>query len=118
MPHPIAPALEVALDYYKAVSTGRFADAADRLAPDFVCHAPRAGSITSRTEYVATLADHMRILTSSVLVAAHGGPDDALLYYVHTYEGFGDVHTAEYIEVCNGRIASSRVIFDSRPFDK
>ena len=118
MPQPTVPALEVALDYYKAVSTGRLDDAADRLTADFVCYAPRAGSITSRDAYVATLRDHLGNLSGSVLVAAYGGPDDALLYYVNTYEGFGDVHTAEYLEVRDGLIASSRVIFDSRPFDK
>ena len=117
MTRAVSSAREVAVQYYKAVTRLDVEVAARFLADEFVCYAPRGGAITSREIYKTILFDHMSSLTRSTLIAAHGDDESAILYYVNEFENVGAIHTAEYVIVSDGKILSSRVIFDRLDFE-
>lgn len=113
----ILMAADVALQYYNAWVVGDLDKAMFFIGETFSADAPRAGRITSRDVWRATLQEYLGILESSALIAAHGSADSALMLYTQDTKLFKGAPTAEHFLVQHGKITYIRVIFDRTPFE-
>jgi SnoaL-like protein len=109
-------ALDVALAYHEAW-TGRDLDRAmDFIADDIVCHAP-AGRIDGKEAYRAFMGPFVAILRGATLIAAFGDEETALIMYDTQTAPVPSAPGAECVTVVDGRITTSRFLFDRVPFE-
>ena len=109
-------ALDVALAYHEAW-TGRDLDRAmDFIADDIVCHAP-AGRIDGKEAYRAFMGPFVAMLRGSTLIAAFGDEETALIMYDTETALVPSAPGAECVTVVDGRITTSRFLFDRAPFE-
>ena len=109
-------ALETALAYHRAWTSGDFELAMTHVSPDIVCEAP-AGRSEGAEAFRGFMAPFAHILTRSELVAAFGDDRTAVLFYDTDTVPVSNAPGAEHLTVIDGRITHMRIIFDRLPFD-
>jgi len=111
-----ATALETALAYHQAWTTGDFERAMTYVAEDVVCQAP-SGRIEGADAFRAFMGPFARILTKSELLSAFGDDSTAMLMYDTETIPVSGAPAAERLKVVDGRIVHMWIIFDRTPFD-
>ena len=108
-------ALQTALAYHQAWTSGDFELAMTYVATDNVCQAPsgRQHGAEAFREFMGPFA---QILTSSRLVAAFGDDETSVVMYGHRHRA-GQGRPAECLAVTDGKIRHMRIIFDRLPFE-
>ena len=109
-------ALQTALAYHQAWTSGDFEQAMTYVADDIVCQAP-AGRLDGAEAFRGFMGPFVRILTSSNLIAAFGDDERAVLMYDTDTVPVKDAPGAECVTVNDGKITHMRIIFDRLPFD-
>ncbi|MGW0058230.1 nuclear transport factor 2 family protein [Nocardia nova] len=111
-----SPAARVALAYFEAW-TGKDIDRAmSYIADDIVCDAP-AGRLEGAAAYREFMEPFTRILTGATMFAAFGDETTALVCYDTATLPVPSAPAAELVTVADGRITTSRFIFDRLPFE-
>lgn len=110
-----SPALETALAYYHAWTSGDLDGAMAYIADDVVCDAP-AGRLEGAAAYRGFMAPFVQILRRAELIAALGDDDTAVVVYDTETVPVASAPAAECVTVRDGRITYSRFIFDRAPF--
>lgn len=110
-------ALETALAYHHAWSTGDFDRAMTHIATDITCQAP-AGTMKGADAFRAFMEPFSRIATRVELRAAFGDDDTAVVVYDTDTVPVKDAPGAEWVTVEDGRITHMRIIFDRLPFEE
>jgi hypothetical protein len=108
-------ALETALAYHRAWTSGELDHAMAYVAEDFVCHAPD-GDITGKDAYRSYLHGFIQIMTGSTDVAAFGDDERALLFYYPHTAVTSTAPAAEHFTIRDGAIVESLLVFDRRSF--
>jgi ketosteroid isomerase-like protein len=111
-----SPALDIALAYHQAWTSHDMDQAMTYIADDIVCDAP-AGRLEGAAAYREFMGPFVQILTGSKLIAAFGDDDTALIMYDTETVPVKSAPGAECVTVEDGKITSSRFIFDRAPFD-
>lgn len=109
-------AVETALAYHRAWTSGDFERAMGLIAPDIVCEAP-AGRLQGASAFRGFMEPFTRIVTRSELLAAFGDERTAVLVYDTATVPVADAPGAEHLTVVDGRITRMRIIFDRLPFE-
>ncbi|WP_051421011.1 nuclear transport factor 2 family protein [Paenarthrobacter nicotinovorans] len=108
-------ALEIAIAYHRAWTSGDMNSAVQYLAADVSCFAP-AGTMTGQAEVRAFMEPFAESLTSSTLYAAYGSNDEAILMYDTANHFVPTAPGAELYRLRDGLIVEIRIIFDRLPF--
>lgn len=111
----LTPPLEVALAYHRAWTAGDMDTAMSHVAAEAVFDTP-AGVLTGAAALREFMEPFASSLTSSRLLSAHGGEEDALIIYDTATPAVASAPAAELYQVQRGRITSGRIIFDRLPF--
>jgi ketosteroid isomerase-like protein len=109
-------ALETALAYHRAWTTGDFEQAMTYVADDIRCVAP-AGRLEGAEAFRSFMAPFAQLLISAELLAAFGDATTAMVMYDTHSVAVSDAPAAELVRVVDGRIVELRIIFDRVPFD-
>jgi ketosteroid isomerase-like protein len=109
-------ALETALAYHRAWTSGDFDQAMTHIAEDIVCLAP-AGRLDGSEAFRAFMGPFARLLTRSELLAAYGDDSTAVLVYDTDTLPVSGAPGAECLQVVDGKIAHMRIVFDRLPFE-
>jgi ketosteroid isomerase-like protein len=109
-------ALETALAYHRAWTSGDFDQAMTRVAEDIVCLAP-SGRLDGSEAFRGFMEPFVRLLTRSELLAAYGDDSTAVLVYDTDTQPVSGAPGAECLQVVDGKIAHMRIIFDRLPFE-
>jgi len=109
-------ALETALAYHRAWTSGDFDQAMTHVAEDIVCLAP-PGRLEGSEAFRAFMGPFARMLTRSELLAAYGDDSTAVLIYDTDTRLVSGAPGAECVQVVDGKIAQMRIIFDRLPFE-
>ena len=109
-------AVQVALDYHRAWTTGDFEQAMRFVADDIVCLAP-GGRLEGADAFRGFMGPFARMLTRSELLAAYGDDTTAVLVYDTDTVLVDGAPGAELLTVADGRISQLRIIFDRAPFE-
>jgi ketosteroid isomerase-like protein len=116
MPDTPSAALQVALAYYHAWTSKDLEHAMSYIAEDIICEAP-AGRIEGAEAYRGFMGPFVQILTGSSMIAAFGDEQTALVMYDTETVPVKSAPGAEFVTVEDGKITSSRIIFDRAPFE-
>jgi hypothetical protein len=108
-------ALDTALAYHRAWTSGDFNRAMTHVAEGVICFAP-SGRHEGSEAFRAFMAPFANMLTRSELLAAYGDDSTAALVYDTDTVLVSGAPAAELITVVDGRIARLLIIFDSAPF--
>ncbi|PXY19487.1 nuclear transport factor 2 family protein [Prauserella muralis] len=111
-----SPALDTALAYHHAWTTGDFERAMTYIADDIVCDTP-AGRIHGTEAFRGFMGPFVQILVKASPIAAFGDETTALLMYDTETVPVSSAPGAECLTVHDGRISHLRIIFDRAPFD-
>lgn len=114
--HGSGTALQTALAYHQAWTSGDFELAMTHIAADIVCQAP-SGRLQGAEAFREFMGPFAQILTSSNLVAAFGDDHTAVLIYDTDTVPVKDAPGAECLTITDGTISHMRIIFDRLPFD-
>lgn len=109
-------ALQTALAYHRAWTSGDFELAMTYVATDIVCQAP-SGRLDGAEAFREFMGPFAQIVTSSRLVAAFGDDETAVLMYDTDTVPVTDAPGAECLTVTDGKIRHMRIIFDRLPFE-
>jgi SnoaL-like domain len=109
-------ALDTALAYHRAWTTGDFELAMTYVADDIICLAP-AGRLDGAEAFRAFMGPFARLLIRAELLAAFGDETTAMLMYDTETVPVSTAPAAELVKVVDGRIVELRIIFDRAPFD-
>lgn len=110
-----SPALETALAYHRAWTSGDLDRAMVHVSNDVVCRAPD-GEITGKDAYHGYLSDFLQIMTGLTDVAAFGDEDQALLFYCPHTATTSTAPAAEHFIIRDGQIVETRLVFDRLSF--
>jgi len=108
-------ALDTALAYFAAWTSGDVEAALAYVAPDVVCDAP-TGRILGAAAYRDFLGPFVGILKRTDLIAAFGDDEQAVVVYDTETLPVASAPGAEAVRVVDGRIVYSRFVFDRAPF--
>lgn len=108
-------ALDVALAYHEAWTSGDFERAMTFIADDITCDAP-AGRIEGAAAYREFMGPFVEILERAELIAAFGDDETAVVMYDTDTLPVKGAPGAECVTVENGKIVRSRFVFDREPF--
>ena len=108
-------ALQTALAYHQAWTSGDLPAAWRLLADDVECLSP-AGRLAGADAVKAFMGPFATSLTTSTLLAAHGNEHEALLMYDAGNPAVASAPAAELITVRDGQIVAIRILFDRLPF--
>jgi ketosteroid isomerase-like protein len=108
-------ALQVALAYHEAWSSQDLDKAMEYVAEDVVLHAPD-GRIDGSAAYRESVGHFVAILKGTTVWAAFGDDETAVLVYDTETSMLTSAPGAEHVSVRDGKIISSRLIFDRLPF--
>jgi hypothetical protein len=108
-------ALQTALAYYQAWTSGDFEQAMTYIAEGIVCQAP-AGRLEGAEAFRDFMGPFAQILTRSALIAAFGDDTTAVVMYDADTVPVKDAPGAECVKVADGEITHMRIIFDRLPF--
>ena len=111
-----SPALQVALAYYQAWTDKDLDQAMSYVAEDIVCEAP-PGRIEGAGAYRAFMAPFVEILLGANMIAAFRDDETALEMYDTETVPVKSAPAAECVTVRDGKITSSRFVFDRAPFE-
>ncbi|MGH3315715.1 MAG: nuclear transport factor 2 family protein [Nocardioidaceae bacterium] len=109
-------ALDTALAYHRAWTSGDFDQAMTHIAEDLVCLTP-SGRLDGSEAFRAFMGPFARMLTRSELLAAYGDDSTAVLIYDTDTLPVRGAPGAECLQVVDGKIAHMRIIFDRLPFE-
>jgi ketosteroid isomerase-like protein len=109
--------LQTALAYHQAWSTHDLDRAMTYIAADIVCDAP-AGRIEGAAQYRAFMAPFVQMLKGTKLLAAFGDETTAIVMYDTRTALVDSAPGAEWVSVRNGKIITSRFLFDRLPFEE
>jgi hypothetical protein len=112
-----AVALDTALAYHRAWTTGDFERAMAYVAQDVVCLGP-AGRLEGAEAFRAFMGPFAQLLVRAELLAAFGDDTTAMLMYDTDTIPVKGAPAAEWVTVADGRIVEMRIIFDRVPFDE
>lgn len=115
-PSTPSPALQIALAYHQAWTSGDLDTAMTHLADDLVCLAP-AGRMDGAAAFRGFMAPFVQGLVGANLVACFGDETTAALFYDTRTRLVADAPGAECLTVEGGKITQLRIIFDRLPFD-
>lgn len=110
-------ALDTALAYHRAWSSGDFDQAMTHIADDITCQAP-AGVLKGADAFRAFMEPFSRIATRVEVRAAFGDDKTAVVVYDTDTVPVRDAPGAEWVTVADGRITHMRIIFDRLPFEE
>jgi len=109
-------ALDVALAYHRACTSGDFEQAMRYVADDVVCLAP-SGRHEGAEAFRAFMGPFAAGLTRAELLAAFGDEETALVMYDSDTTLVRGAPGAECVRVREGRIVEMRIVFDRVPFE-
>jgi len=109
--------LQTALAYHQAWSSRDLDRAMQYIAEDIVCDAP-AGRIAGAAAYRAFMAPFVQMLKGTKMLAAFGNESSAMVMYDTQTALVDSAPGAELVTVRNGKIVSSRFLFDRLPFEE
>jgi len=110
-----SPALQTALAYHRAWTSGDLDGAMAHVADDIFCRAPD-GDITGKDAYRDYLGEFTQIMTGLTDVAVFGDEEHALLfYYPHTVVT-STAPAAEHFIIRDRKIVESLLVFDRLSF--
>ena len=109
-------ALQTALAYHQAWTSGDFELAMTYVANDIVCQAP-SGRLDGAEAFREFMGPFAQSLTSSRLVAAFGDDETADVMYDTDTVPVKGAPGAECPTVTDGKIRHMRIIFDRLPFE-
>lgn len=109
-------ALVVALAYYRAWTSKDLDEAMTYIADDIVCDAP-AGRMVGADAYRAFMGPFVQMLLGAELIAAFGDDETALVMYDTETVPVKSAPGAECVTVRDGKIVTSRFLFDRLPFE-
>lgn len=104
-------ALETALAYHRAWTTGDLDSAMTRVADDIVCRAP-GQELRNKSEYRSFLGGFSKMLTGLTDVAAFGDDEHVVLFYYPHTAVTSTAPAAEHFTIRDGRIVESVLVFD------
>jgi hypothetical protein len=107
-------ALDLALQYHRAWTTGRFEDAAVLLAEELETEVP-LNSYAARAEWVSALTRFGSQVDRVEMVSALADANEAVLLYDMHSASFGVLRIAEHFTVSAGLICRIRHVHDTHP---
>lgn len=110
-----ASAIDIALAYHRAWTSGDMDAALTYVADDVICEAP-PGRLTGTAALRGFMGPFAGSLTRSTLLASFGDDDRALIMYDTENAVVSSAPAAELYRVRDGRITEIRIIFDRLPF--
>ena len=110
-----SPALQTALTYHRAWTSGDLDVAMAYVSDDIVCRAP-GGDITGKEAYRGYLGGFLQVMTGLTDVAAFGNEEQALLFYCPHTAATSTAPAAEHFTLRDGQIVESRLVFDRLSF--
>jgi ketosteroid isomerase-like protein len=111
-----SPAVQVALAYYQAWTSGDLDRAMSYIHEQIVCDAP-AGRIEGATAFRDFIGPFVGILKRAELWAAFGDEETAVVMYDTETGPVASAPGAECLTVRDGKITRSRFVFDRKPFE-
>lgn len=108
-------AMDVALAYHRAWTSGDLDAALLNVVDDVICEAP-PGTLTGTAALRGFMGPFAASLTRSTLLAAFGDDDQALIMYDTENPAVSSAPAAELYRIRDGRISEIRIIFDRLPF--
>jgi hypothetical protein len=115
MAHNNGVALTVARSYVEAISQCDVDKIMSLSADDVVCVSP-IGRLEGAAKFREFHDGFARMIKKVTLLAAFGDDDQAVVVYDADTHPVPNAITAEHIRVMNGKIVSTRVIYDATPF--
>ena len=110
-------ALQVALDYHEAWTSGDLERAMGHVADAVVCDAP-AGRIEGAQAHRAFMEPFVQMLRRAELIASFGDDETALVMYDTETVLVPSAPGAECVTVEDGKITRSRFLFDRAPLQE
>lgn len=108
-------ALETALAYHRAWTSGDVEGAIARVADDIVCRAP-GGDITGKDAYRGFLGGFAANVTGLTDVAAFGDEEHVVLFYYPHTAATSTAAAAEHFTIRDGQIVETQLVFDRLSF--
>jgi len=108
-------ALETALAYHRAWTSGDLEGAIAHVADDIVCRAP-GGNITGKDAYRGFLGGFAANVTGLTDVAAFGDEEHVVLFYYPHTAATSTAAAAEHFTIRDGQIVESQLVFDRLSF--
>jgi len=108
-------ALETALAYHRAWTSGDLEGAIAHVADDIVCRAP-GGDITGKDAYRGFLGGFAANMTGLTDVAAFGDEEHVVLFYYPHTAATSTAAAAEHFTIRDGQIVESQLVFDRLSF--
>jgi len=112
---PESAALETALAYHRAWTTGDLDRAMAHVADDIICRAP-GGDITGKDAYRGFLGGFASNVTGLTDVAAFGDEEHVVLFYYPHTAATRTAAAAEHFTIRDGQIVESQLVFDRLSF--
>ena len=112
-----SPALQTALAYFHAWTSGDIDQAMTYIAGDIVCQTP-SGRLEGAQAFRGFMGPFVQILTRSSLIAAFGDQEKAVVLYDTDTVPVKNAPGAECVTVKDGKITHMRIIFDRLPFEQ
>ena len=106
-----SPALETALAYHRAWTSGDLDSAMTHVADDIVCRAP-GQELSNKSEYRSFLGGFSQMMTGLTDVAAFGDGEHVVLFYFPHTAVTSTAPAAEHFTIRDGRIVESLLVFD------
>jgi len=110
-----SPALETALAYHRAWTSGDLEGAIAHVADDIICRAP-GGDITGKDAYRGFLGGFAANVTGLTDVAAFGDEEHVVLFYYPHTAATSTAAAAEHFAIRDGQIVESLLVFDRLSF--
>lgn len=108
-------ALETALAYHRAWTSGDLDGAIAHVADDIICRAP-GGDITGKDAYRGFLGGFAAKVTGLTDVAAFGDEERVVLFYYPHTAVTSTAAAAEHFTIRDGQIVESQLVFDRLSF--
>jgi len=108
-------ALETALAYHRAWTSGDLEGAIAHVADDIVCRAP-GGDITGKDAYRGFLGGFAANVTGLTDVAAFGDEEHVVLFYYPHTAATSTAAAAEHFTIRDGQIVETQLVFDRLSF--
>jgi ketosteroid isomerase-like protein len=107
--------LSIARTYFESMASKDVEKLMALVADDIVCDSP-VGRLAGAPAFRGFQEGFARMINKLTLIAAFGDDKQAAIVYDSDTLPVKSAIVAEYITVKNGRIASTRVIYDATPF--
>jgi len=108
-------ALETALAYHRAWTSGDLDGAIAHVADDMICRAP-GGDITGKDAYRGFLGGFAANVTGLTDVAAFGDEEHVVLFYYPHTAATSTAAVAEHFTIRDGQLVESELVFDRLSF--